>query len=62
MDKLSNRPPEGRLIRVGIVGCGDVAQRHYLPALKSMADGMSIADGQSHPVETGFAVSSPTDV
>jgi predicted dehydrogenase len=30
-------------LRVGIVGCGDVAHRHYLPALESMADSVAIA-------------------
>src|SRR6476469_9708904 len=30
-------------VRVGIVGCGDVAHRHYLPALEAMADTVSIA-------------------
>ena len=30
-------------LRVGIVGCGDVAHRHYLPALESMADRVSLA-------------------
>jgi predicted dehydrogenase len=30
-------------LRVGIVGCGDVAHRHYLPSLESMADSVTIA-------------------
>ncbi len=30
-------------IRVGIVGCGDVVHRHYLPALESMADRVTLA-------------------
>jgi predicted dehydrogenase len=30
-------------IRVGIVGCGDVARRHYLPALEAMANRVTIA-------------------
>jgi predicted dehydrogenase len=34
---------EPRRIRVGIVGCGDVAHRHYLPALEELADVVTIA-------------------
>jgi predicted dehydrogenase len=30
-------------LRIGIVGCGDVAHRHYLPALADMAADVSIA-------------------
>ena len=30
-------------LRIGIVGCGDVAHRHYLPALASRADSVSLA-------------------
>lgn len=30
-------------LRVGIVGCGDVAHRHYLPAVKSKAPAVTIA-------------------
>jgi predicted dehydrogenase len=30
-------------LRIAIVGCGDVADRHYLPALASMADRIEIA-------------------
>ena len=26
-------------LRIGIIGCGDVARRHYLPALAALADG-----------------------
>jgi predicted dehydrogenase len=29
-------------LRIGIVGCGDVAHRHYLPGLESMADEVEI--------------------
>lgn len=29
-------------LRIGITGCGDVAHRHYLPALESMADEVEI--------------------
>lgn len=39
----------GRL-RIGIVGCGDVARRHYLPALQSMPDRVEVvalADSRS---------------
>jgi predicted dehydrogenase len=34
---------EGERLRIGIVGCGDVAHRHYLPGLASMADEIEIA-------------------
>jgi predicted dehydrogenase len=30
-------------LRIGIVGCGDVAHRHYLPALADMADDVRVA-------------------
>ena len=30
-------------MRVGIVGCGDVAHRHYLPALAGLADKVAVA-------------------
>jgi predicted dehydrogenase len=30
-------------VKIGIVGCGDVAHRHYLPGLASMADEVEIA-------------------
>jgi len=30
-------------LRIGIVGCGDVAHRHYLPGLASMADEIELA-------------------
>lgn len=29
-------------LRIGIVGCGDVAHRHYLPGLASVADRIEI--------------------
>jgi predicted dehydrogenase len=32
----------GRL-RIGVVGCGDVAHRHYLPALASLSDRVTVA-------------------
>ena len=35
---MSALPDLHRRIRVGIVGCGDVAHRWYLPALAEMAD------------------------
>jgi len=35
-DTVANR------LRIGIVGCGDVAHRHYLPGLASMADELEI--------------------
>jgi len=34
---------EGDRLRVGIVGGGDVAHRHYLPALRSVADRVTLA-------------------
>jgi len=52
-------------IRVGIVGCGDVAHRHYLPALESMADLVSIAgaadprDASAEAIATAVADWSP---
>ncbi len=33
----------GTPLRVGIVGCGDVASRHYLPALRSMGPRVAVA-------------------
>ena len=33
----------GERLRIGIIGLGDVAHRHYLPGLASMADDMEIA-------------------
>jgi predicted dehydrogenase len=35
------RPP-GRRLRVGIVGCGDVAHRRYLPALADLAESVDV--------------------
>jgi predicted dehydrogenase len=35
--------PRPDRLRVGIVGCGDVAHRHYLPALETMADRVTLA-------------------
>ena len=55
---------DGRL-RVGIVGCGDVAHRHYLPALASMADSVTLAavadprDGAGEAVASAVADWSP---
>ena len=52
-------------IRVGIVGCGDVVHRHYLPALESMADVVSVAavadprDGAAAAVAAAVAAWSP---
>jgi len=52
-------------IRVGIVGCGDVAHRHYLPALESLADVVSVAavadprDGAAAAVAAAVAAWSP---
>jgi len=34
--------PRGRRLRVGIVGCGDVAHRRYLPALADLADRVEV--------------------
>ena len=33
----------GERLRLGIVGCGDVAHRHYLPGIASRADRVAIA-------------------
>ena len=33
----------GERLRIGIVGCGDVAHRHYLPGLASMSDAVMVA-------------------
>lgn len=44
-------PAADRKIRLAILGTGDVAYRHYLPALAAYA---SIADGDSHRIETTF--------
>jgi hypothetical protein len=43
-----SRPPTGSAevgdrLRVGIVGCGDVAHRHYLPGIASRADRVAVA-------------------
>jgi len=52
-------------LRVGIVGCGDVAHRHYLPALRSVADRVrlvAVADpreGAAEAVATAAAEWSP---
>ena len=35
-------PTETDRLRIGIVGCGDVAHRHYLPALRSRSDRVAI--------------------
>ena len=29
-------------LRIGLVGCGDVAHRHYLPALAALADEIEV--------------------
>ena len=53
------------MIRVGIVGCGDVVHRHYLPALASMADDVTLAavadprDGAGEAVAAAAASWSP---
>jgi predicted dehydrogenase len=52
-------------VRVGVVGCGDVAHRHYLPALASMADQVTIAavadprDGAAEAAAAAIAGWSP---
>jgi predicted dehydrogenase len=43
-------------IRVGVVGCGDVAHRHYLPAFESMADRVTVAAVADPREEAGEAV------
>ena len=39
---MSELPDLRRRVRVGIVGCGDVAHRWYLPALAEMADRVAL--------------------
>jgi predicted dehydrogenase len=52
-------------LRVGIVGCGDVAHRHYLPALASRSDRVTLAavadprDGAGEANAAGAASWSP---
>src|SRR4051812_2389257 len=52
-------------LRAGIVGCGDVAHRHYLPALASMRDRVAVAavsdprDGAAEAVAAAVAEWSP---
>jgi predicted dehydrogenase len=54
-----------RKLRIGIVGCGDVAHRHYLPGLASRADAIEIAaaadptPGAAERVATAVAAWSP---
>lgn len=43
-----------RRVRIGIVGCGDVAHRHYLPALAAMAERVEVA-GCCDPNEAAAA-------
>lgn len=45
-------------LRIGIVGCGDVAHRHYIPGLESMADSVSIAAVADPRQGAGEAVAS----
>jgi predicted dehydrogenase len=40
MDRI---PGADTRLRIGIVGCGDVARRHYLPALADLADRVRVA-------------------
>jgi predicted dehydrogenase len=42
-------------LRIGIVGCGDVAHRHYLPALASMADEVEIVAAAGPRAEAAAA-------
>ena len=52
-------------LRIGIVGCGDVVHRHYLPALASRADAVTLAavadprDGAGEAVAAAAAGWSP---
>ncbi|HTE65800.1 MAG TPA: Gfo/Idh/MocA family oxidoreductase [Candidatus Binatia bacterium] len=46
----------GRKLRLGIVGCGDVAHRWYLPALAGMADRVELAACCDPRAEAGEAV------
>lgn len=56
---------ERERLRVGIVGCGDVAHRHYLPAMASLADRVIVAaaadprPGAAEAVAQGVAAWSP---
>lgn len=36
-------------LRIGIIGCGDVAHRHYLPALTALADGIERPSQRRQP-------------
>ena len=55
----------GPVLRIGIVGCGDVVQRHYLPGIESRADAVAItalADprpGAAESVATAIEAWSP---
>ena len=55
----------GHVLRIGIVGCGDVVQRHYLPGIELRADGVAItalADlrpGAAETVATAIQAWSP---
>ena len=54
-----------KIVRVGIVGVGDVAHRHYLPALESLAPRVTLAavadprDGAGEAVASAVAGWSP---
>jgi predicted dehydrogenase len=47
-------PPSDRRVRIGVVGCGDVAFRRYLPTLGELADDVEVAaciDGREDAAE-----------
>jgi predicted dehydrogenase len=56
-----NAPPDpGRRLRIGIVGCGDVAHRWYLPALAGLADHVQLVAACDPRPEAAEAVVAAT--
>ena len=49
--RLDDGPP-GRKLRVGVIGCGDVAHRRYFPALRMLADRVEVAGCCDSSAET----------
>jgi predicted dehydrogenase len=52
--------PANRL-RIGIVGCGDVASRHYLPALRDLAEHVQVAALMDARLEAAERVANSID-